>query len=109
MTSQPINNFTFDPPLDDRSTDMHDVCIWCLRVMDKTDKAIPFVASLLHSYHKWGGLSDKQAESLMNVFFRVQKQFNENRLDIQGCLTAGDPEGTTNIVSLSDMKGGRRR
>jgi hypothetical protein len=104
MTQSPINTFTFDPPADDRSSDMQDVCTWLLRVMDKDDRAVVFIASILQSFLKYGGLTERQAEATMDVFFRVLKQFNENRLNIQGCVVTDEPSEATNVVSLADTK-----
>lgn len=103
-TELPISTFTFEPPSDDGTSDMQDVCIWLLRVMDKDDRAVVFIASILQSFLKYGGLTEKQASSTMDVFFRVLKQFNENRLNIQGCIVTDEPNAATNIVRLADTK-----
>lgn len=107
MTSDCIDTFKLPPPQDDRTSDLGDVCKWLIQVMDKSDKALPFVVSIFSSFLKYGGLTDRQSESLMDVFFRVQKQFLENRLDIQGCVSSIDPNGPTNVVTLADAKRGR--
>ncbi|WP_409233678.1 hypothetical protein [Rhizobium sp. WCS2018Hpa-16] len=104
MTDQIVDTFKLTPPLDDRNSDMGDVCQWLVQVMDKGDKALPFVVSVFSSFLKYGGLTDRQAESLMDVFFRVQKQFNENRLNIQGCISEIESDGPANVVTFSDAK-----
>lgn len=81
---RPINTFTFDPPAGD-SLPAYDVCIWLLRVMDKGDRSVSFVASLLHHLLRYGGvLTDKQADALATIFDRVRQQFEDNRLQLQG-------------------------
>lgn len=104
MTQRPIDTFTFKPPLDDPETDMQDICTWLLRVMDKEDRAVVFIASILQSFLKYGGLTEKQAAATMDVFFRVLTQFDENRLNIQGCVVTDEPNASTNVVLLADTK-----
>lgn len=102
-----IDTFRLDPPIDDATSDMGDFCHWIIQVIDKDDKALPFVVSIYTSFLKYGGLTDKQAASLMDVFSRVQKQFDENRLTIQGCIGSLYPDGPVNVVTLADLKKGR--
>lgn len=104
MSDQVVDTFKLTPPLDDQTSDMGDVCQWLVQVMDKSDKALPFVVSIFHSFLKYGSLTDRQSESLMDVFFRVVKQFNGNRLNIQGLVADVDEEGSRNVVTLADAR-----
>lgn len=102
-TETPISTFTFDPPVD--GADIQDVCTWLLRVMNKKDKSVVFVASVLTFFLQKGGLSEKQYASLQRVFVRIDEAYSRNALEVQGCVVAHDDGTPTNIVSFSSARG----
>lgn len=99
----PVATFTFDPPTGDH-VDIQDVCTWLIRVMNKGDKSVKFVASVLAFYLDRGGLSQKQYDHLQHVFQRVHDAFERGALEVQGSLLARDDGAPTNIVSFSTRK-----
>lgn len=99
----PISTFNFDPPTGDH-VDIQDVCTWLLRVMNKGDKSVKFVASVLAFFLDRGGLSQKQYDHLQHVFQRVLEAFEKNSLEVQGSILARDDGAPTNIVSFSTRR-----
>lgn len=99
----PVNTFTFDPP-DDDDCDIRDVAIWMLRVMDRADTSLMFVASVLAFFLKQGGISEKQNEALMKTYWRVLGAYQANRLEIQGAVVAHDDGSPKNIVKFKAKK-----
>lgn len=100
----PVNSFTFDPPGD--GADIQDVCTWMLRVMNKKDKSVVFVASVMTFFLQKGGVSEKQYASLQRVFNRVLDAYERSALEVQGSIVAVDDGSPTNIVSFSSAKRG---
>ena len=98
-----LATFTFDPPTGDH-VDIQDVCTWLIRVMNKGDKSVKFVASVLAFYLDRGGLSQKQYDHLRHVFDRVIDAFERGALEVQGSVIARDDGAPTNIVSFSTRK-----
>jgi hypothetical protein len=103
MTGALVNNFTFDPP-SGAEVDIQDVCTWLIRVMNKNDKSVKFVASVMAFYLDRGGVSQKQYDHLQHVFQRVQEAFQRGALEVQGSIVAADDGTPTNIVRFSTMK-----
>jgi len=99
MSDLPLNTFTFDPPAD--GADIQDVCTWLIRVMNKKDKSVVFVASVMTFFLQKGGVSEKQYASLQRVYGRVLDAFERGALEIQGTVVADDDGSPTNIVSFS--------
>lgn len=99
MSDTPVCTFTFDPPAN--GADIQDVCTWLIRVMNKKDKSVVFIASVLTFFLQKGGLSEKQYASLQRVFERVYDAYERNALEVQGCVVAQDDGSPTNIVSFS--------
>lgn len=99
----PISAFTFEPPAD--GADIQDVCTWLIRVMNKKDKSVVFIASVLTFFLQKGGLSEKQYASLQRVYLRVVEAYERNALEIQGSVVAVDDGSPTNIVSFSAGRG----
>lgn len=99
-----IDTFKLEPPSEENGSDMGDVCRWLIQVMDKADKGLPFVVGVYASFFKYGALTPKQSECIMDCFSRVHRQFQENRLDIQGCIGGAPVDGPLNIVSIADAK-----
>lgn len=106
VTKTVLNTFTFDPPSED--ADIQDVCTWMIRVMDKNDKSVVFVASVMTFFLKNGGISEKQFTSLQKVYDRVLEQYNRGGLVVQGCLIAEDDGTPTNIVKFGGAKSAQR-
>jgi len=100
MTEKPVNTFTFDPPLGNDS-DIQDVCTWLIRVMDKKDKSVVFVASVMTFFLQKGGISEKQFSSLTRVFDRVMDAYSRNALAVQGSVVADDDGTPANIVNFA--------
>lgn len=98
MTKTVLNTFTFDPPSQD--ADIQDVCTWLIRVMNKSDKSVVFVASVMTFFLQKGGISEKQFTSLQKVYDRVLDQYNRGGLVVQGCLIAEEDGTPTNIVKF---------
>lgn len=107
MTKTVLNTFTFDPPADD--ADIQDVCTWLIRVMNKSDKSVVFVASVMTFFLQKGGISEKQLASLQRVYGRVLDQYNQGGLVVQGCIVAEEDGSPANIVSFSAAKAGGRK
>lgn len=94
---KPIALFDLSPPSSD--ADAGDVMKWMVSVMDRDDKALHFVASVLSHFLKNGGLSEKQAAALEKRYAIVLDQFDRGVLHIQtGGVPAG--EGPTNITHI---------
>ncbi|MGV2099020.1 hypothetical protein [Rhizobium sp. 21-4511-3d] len=102
--TKPMSTFTFDPPSGEK-VDIQDVCTWLIRVMNKGDKSIKFVASVLAFYLDRGGLSQKQYDHLQHVFQRVTEAFERGSLEVQGSVIARDDGSPTNIVSFNVRAG----
>lgn len=98
-----ISTFKFDPPSGDH-VDIQDVCTWLIRVMNKNDKSVKFVASVLAFYLDRGGLSQKQYDHLQHVFDRVLGSFEREQLEVQGSVSANDDGTPTNIVTFSTKR-----
>lgn len=104
MTDTAVNTFTFEPPAD--GADIQDVCTWLIRVMNKRDKSVVFVASVMAFFLQKGGVSEKQYASLQRVFGRVLDAYERGALEVQGTIVADDDGSPTNIISFS--KGSQR-
>lgn len=100
MTDKPINTFAFEPPLG-KESDIQDVCTWLIRVMDKKDKSVVFVASIMTFFLQKGGISEKQFSSLTRVFDRVIDAYGRNALAVQGSVIAEDDGTPANIVNFA--------
>lgn len=103
MTERTINTFTFPPPLSE-NCDPQDIATWLIRVMDKKNKSVMFASSVQAHFLKSGGISQKQFDVLANVFRRVLKAYNENRLEVQGAIVASDDGSPSNIVKFDARK-----
>lgn len=93
--------FDLSPP--SSSADAGDVMKWMISVMDRDDKALHFVASVLSQFLKNGGLSEKQAAAIEKRYAIVLEHFERGVLHIQ---TGGAPsgDGPTNITHISARK-----
>lgn len=94
---RPIALFDLSPPSSD--ADAGDVMKWMISVMDRDDKALHFVASVLSHFLKNGGLSERQADAVGKRYSIVLDQFERGVLHIQ---TGGAPvgDGPTNITHI---------
>ncbi|MDX3926769.1 MAG: hypothetical protein QHC90_13320 [Shinella sp.] len=98
--NDPVNTFTFDPP-SGKDVDIQDVCTWLIRVMNKRDKSVMFVSSVMAFFLQHGGVSEKQYDHLNRVFDRVLDAYERGALETQGAVTAVDDGTPANIVSFS--------
>lgn len=90
-------HFDLSPPCSD--ADAGDVMKWMVSVMDRDDKSLHFVASVLSHFLKTGGLSEKQAEALGKRYAIVLDQFENGSLNIQtGKVPTGN--GPTSITHI---------
>lgn len=98
---KPIALFDLSPPSAD--ADAGNVMKWMISVMDRDDKALHFVASVLSQFLKNGGLSEKQAAAIERRYALVLDHFERGILHIQ---TGGAPagEGPTNITHIGARK-----
>lgn len=99
MTQTVTSTFTFEPPQE--QCDVQDVCTWLLRVMDKKDKSVVFVASIMTFFLQKGGISEKQYSSLSRVYDRVLETYGRNALAVQGSVVAEDDGTPANIVKFT--------
>jgi len=76
-----LAHFDLSPP--SSAADAGDVMKWMVSVMDRDDKSLHFVASVLSHFLKTGGLSEKQAEALEKRYAIVLDQFEKGVLNIQ--------------------------
>lgn len=76
-----LAHFDLSPPSSD--ADAGDVMKWMVSVMDRDDKTLSFVASVLSNFLKFGGLSEKQAAALEKRYAIVLDQFEKGVLNIQ--------------------------
>lgn len=98
---KPIPFFDLSPPSTD--DDAGDVMKWMISVMDRDDKALHFVASVLSQFLKNGGLSEKQAAAIEKRYAIVLDHFERGVLHLQnGGVPSG--EGPTNITHISARK-----
>lgn len=102
--AQIVNTIEIDPPAG-RNIDVADVCIWLIRVLDRKEKAMLFVASVFDFYLKRGSLTEKQRDALQKIFDKTIERFERNALACQGVL-ASDDGSEAKVVSISS---GRRK
>jgi len=103
MSKVRVPLFDLSPPKED--CDVLDSLKWMISVMDRDDKSLMFVASLLSGFIKWGGLTDKQAAGAAKVYERVLGQFERGVLAIQGGGPTTKDDGRTNVTHLSSRRG----
>ncbi len=106
MTETAISTFTFDPPRE--QCDVQDVCTWLIRVMDKKDKSVVFVASIMTFFLQKGGISEKQYSSLVRVYDRVLDAYGRNALAVQGSVVAEDDGTPANIVHFTAARSAKK-
>lgn len=94
-----VTMISSEPPAE--GADIQDVCTWLIRVMDKKDKSVVFVASVMTFFLQKGGISEKQYSSLSRVFDRVLDTYERGALAIQGSVVAEDDGTPANIVSFT--------
>lgn len=94
---RPLNTFDLSPP--NGEADALDVLKWLVSVMDRDDKGLHFVASVLASAARYGGITEKQAIAVENAYDRVLKLFNNGALAIQGGRIDKD-DGPSNVTHL---------
>lgn len=59
-------------------------CVWLMVVMDKSDHAHAFIASLLNHYYSRGFLTEKQMDALRGVCGKVIKKYRDQDLECWG-------------------------
>lgn len=92
--------FDLSPPPDD--ADALDVLKWMISVMDREDRSLMFVASILASRVEWRGLTEKQAASASRVYDRIRDLFDRGLLEIQGGGGRTHVDGApTNVTHLN--------
>lgn len=99
-----LAHFDLSPPSSD--ADAGDVMKWMVSVMDRDDKALSFIASVLSNFLKFGGLSEKQAAALEKRYAIVLDQFEKGSLNIQ---TGKVPTGkeSTSITHIGTSRSTR--
>lgn len=97
-----ISTISIEPP-EGRSVDVHDVCVWLLRVLDRKSKSVAFTASVFSFYLKQGGITEKQQAALLKIYDKTVDQYERNALICQGMI-AGDDGSEANVVSLSTRR-----
>lgn len=92
--------FTLDvtPPTD--GDDPITVMKWLITVMNKNDKGLMFVASVLSHCIKYGGLTERQAEGVEKIFVNRLDQFNRGVLEFQCGGMSSDDSAPSNVTRL---------
>ncbi|MEC5289423.1 MULTISPECIES: hypothetical protein [unclassified Aurantimonas] len=91
-----MNMFDLSPPADEDGAIV--AMKWMIAVMDRDDKSLHFVASVLSSCCKYGGLTERQADAVEKTYERILKAFEAGALEIQGGHISVD--GPTNVTHL---------
>lgn len=88
-------------PSDD--ADAGDMMKWMITVMDRDDTSLHFVSSVLSSFLKYNGITEKQAAGVEKIFVRVCDQFDRGILNVQ---TGGVPKDAapTNVTHINPRR-----
>lgn len=87
------------PPMLAAPCDVRTVCIWLLAVMDRDDKGVKFVSSILNYYMVRGYLTQKQMDVLSSVWGRINNKMRDGELQCQGMRHAKiKPAEAGNVV-----------
>lgn len=98
---KPIALFDLSPP--PAGADAGEAMKWMISVMNRDDKALSFVASVLSQFLARGGMTEKQAAAIEKRYDIVLDQFERGVLHIQtGGAPAGD--GPSNITHIGARK-----
>jgi hypothetical protein len=89
------------PPVE---ADALDMLKWMVAVMDRDDRSLMFVASLLTQCIEWNGLTEKQAAAGSRVYERVLSLFDRGLLAIQGGRVEDDG-APSNVTHLTLKRG----
>ena len=77
-----------NPPAIAEETAVDEACIWLLAVMDESNNARRFVASLLNQYFERGWLSEKQMSVLQEILLKTARKHAAGELEAQGATPA---------------------
>jgi len=99
---------TVSPPKPDKrgEIDLFEALRWMITVMDRGDKSLHFVASILAQAAQRGGATDRQHEAVLRCFERLMFDYESGFLECVGGLPASTSDA---VVTHIDFSAGKKR